>query len=87
MDDIIICSESQAEHIFHVGQVLQALQNNGLLINGKKCVWGIEELKYLGHKISAAGILPMPSHVAAIQEFPRPSNIKKLQSFLGMVKF
>jgi hypothetical protein len=69
----------------HVRQVLQALQDNRLIINGEKCVWGVPELDYLGHQISAAGVLPLPSHVAAIQEFPRPSTIKELQSFLGMV--
>jgi hypothetical protein len=50
-------------------------------------VWGVQELEYLGHKISAAGVLPLPSHVAAIQDFPHPSIIKELQAFLGMVNF
>ena len=50
-------------------------------------MWGVQELEYLGHKISAAGVLPLPSHVAAIQDFPRPSIIKELQAFLGMVNF
>ncbi len=44
-------------------------------------------MEYLGHKISAAGVLPLPSHVAAIQDFPRPTIIKELQAFLGMVNF
>ncbi len=68
-------------------QVLQALQDNGLVIHAEKCVWGVQELEYLGHKISAAGVLPLPSHVAAIQDFPRPTIIKELQAFLGMVNF
>ncbi len=50
-------------------------------------MWGVQELEYLGHKISAAGVLPLPSHVAAIQDFPRPTIIKELQAFLGMVNF
>ncbi len=50
-------------------------------------MWGVQELNYLGHKISAAGVLPLPSHVAAIQDFPRPTIIKELQAFLGMVNF
>ncbi len=37
--------------------------------------------------ILAAGVLPLPSHVAAIQDFPRPTIIKKLQAFLGIVNF
>jgi hypothetical protein len=50
-------------------------------------VWGVQELEYLGHKISAAGMLPLPSHMAAIQDFPCPTIIKELQAFLGMVNF
>ncbi len=68
-------------------QVLQALQDNRLVIHAEKCLWGVQELEYLGHKISAAGVLPLPSHVAAIQEFPCPSIIKELEAFLGMVNF
>ncbi len=50
-------------------------------------MWGVPELEYLRHKISAAGVLSLPSHVAVIQEFPPPSLIKALQAFLGMVNF
>jgi putative transposase len=57
------------------------------VIHAEKWVWGVPELEYLGHKILAAGVLPLPSHVAAIQEFPRPTIIKDLQAFLGIVNF
>jgi hypothetical protein len=40
VDDIIICSRNHAEHIAHVRQLLQALQDNGLVIHAKKCVRG-----------------------------------------------
>ncbi len=87
VDDIVICSRNHEEHVIHVRQVLQALQDNGLVIHAEKCVWGVQELEYLGHKISVAGVLPLPSHVAAIQDFSRPTIIKELQAFLGMVNF
>jgi hypothetical protein len=57
VDDIIICSRSHAEHVGHMQQVLQALQDNGLVIYAEKSVWGVPELDYLGHKILAAGVL------------------------------
>lgn len=64
--------------------VLWALQDNGLIINGEKCVWGATELDYLGHRIlQQACRLCLP----AIQEFPHNSTVKELQSFLGMVNF
>jgi hypothetical protein len=36
VDNIIICSRSHAEHVGHLRQVLQALQDNGLIIHAKK---------------------------------------------------
>jgi hypothetical protein len=87
VDDIVICSRNHEEHVVHVRQVLQALQDNALVIHAEKCVWGVQELEYLGHKILAAGVLPLPSHMADIQEFPRPTIIKELQAFLDMVNF
>jgi hypothetical protein len=81
VDDIVICSKN------HMEQVLQALQDFGLVIHAEKFVWGVQELEYLGNKISAAGVLPLPSHMAAIQDFPRPTIIKELQAFLGIVNF
>jgi hypothetical protein len=76
VDDIIICSRNHEEHVIHVRQVPQVLQDNGLVIHAEKCVWAVQELEYLGHKISAAGVLPLPSYVAPIQDFPRPTIIK-----------
>jgi hypothetical protein len=68
-------------------QVLQVLKDNGLIIHTKKCVWGIPELEYLGHKISVPGMLPLTSDVATIQDFPCPTLVKERQAFLGMVNF
>ncbi len=66
-----------------------ALQDSELVINGKKCVWGVPELDYLGHKISIADVLPLPSPVPRGRHpgVPCTSLIKQLQSFLGMVNF
>jgi hypothetical protein len=38
VDDIVICSRNHEEHVVHVQQVLQALQDNGLVIHAEKCV-------------------------------------------------
>jgi hypothetical protein len=64
--DIVICSRNHKEHVIHMREVLQALQDNGLAVHAKKCLWGVPVLEYLGHKISAAGVLPLPSPVDAI---------------------
>ncbi len=87
IDDILIASHNKAEHMVHLRQVLERLQQQGLIINLAKCQFGREELDFLGHHITRHGIAPLPSKVDAIMKFPRPATIKGLQEFLGMVNF
>jgi cleavage and polyadenylation specificity factor subunit 1 len=87
LDDHLIASRTLEEHLEHLSQFFAILQENGLTINPAKCVFAVASLKFLGHQVSAAGIVPLARHVTAIQEFPPPSDLKGLQRFLGMVNF
>jgi len=87
LDDILVASRSDEEHLDHLRQVFEILQKNGLQINPVKCVFSVPSLSFLGHMVNAAGITPLPKHVKALQDFPPPSDLKQLQRFLGMINF
>ena len=87
IDDILIASRNKAEHMVHLQQVLERLQQHGLVINLTKCQFGRQELAFLGHCITKHGITPLPSKVDAIREFTQPTTVKGLQEFIGMVNF
>jgi hypothetical protein len=87
LDDILVGSASPEEHLRHLREVLQWLRKFGLVLNLDKCQLGQASVDFLGHLITAEGAAPVQKHVAAIQEFPRPSDAKQLQSFLGLVNF
>ena len=53
----------------------------------KKCVFLQNQVIYLGHRINREGIQPIEGKVRAIHEAPAPSNVKKLQAFLGMLNY
>ena len=42
---------------------------------------------FLGHPVSAASSVPMPSRVSTVQDFPQPRDVKALQEFLGIMYF
>jgi RNase H-like domain found in reverse transcriptase len=63
------------------------LQDNGLQINPSKCVLAVAEVDFLGHRVSAVGISPLPKHVEALQRLPVPTNMKGLQRFQGLINF
>ncbi len=87
LDDHLIASATLEEHLQHLAEFFQVLQDNGLTINPSKCTFAVTSVKFLGHMVSESGIKPLPCHVTAIQEFPQPTDIKQLQQFLGLVNF
>jgi cytoskeleton-associated protein 5 len=87
LDDVLVASRSVQEHKTHLRQVLGLLQQNGLVINNDKCVFGRHSLEFLGHTVQADGVSPLPDRVTAIQHFPRPSTVVKLQAFLGLFNY
>ena len=87
IDDILIASRDDAEHKEDVRQVLQRLQDHGLLIRPEKCEFGKKRIQFLGHEITPQGIQPLPDRVLAITQFPLPPNAKRLQKFLGMLNY
>jgi RNase H-like domain found in reverse transcriptase len=87
LDDCLVASRNVPDHRRHLREVLQHLQSNGLVIYRDTCVFSQSSIEFLGHQISAAGISPLPSRVTAIQSFPRPSAVRELQAFLGLLNF
>ncbi|UYV70107.1 K02A2.6-like [Cordylochernes scorpioides] len=84
MDDIVIWRATQEEHDERLRCVLRKLQDSGLTLNKKKCIFLVKEIKFLGHLITERGVLPDPNKVQAIREFPSPSSISEVRRFLGM---
>jgi RNase H-like domain found in reverse transcriptase len=47
----------------------------------------VADADFLGHRVSAAGILPLPKHVEALQRLPVPTDVKQLRRFMGLINF
>jgi hypothetical protein len=60
---------------------------NGLVLNLEKYCFAQNKIKYLGHKITPAGIVPFCHHVDALLLQPQPLDVCGLQRFLGMINF
>jgi hypothetical protein len=87
LDDILVFSASFKEHLVRLRKVLCALQNAGLQLNSKKCLFGARRVKVLGHIVDAEGIRPDSEKTEAVAKFPVPRNVKELQSFLGLSSY
>lgn len=87
LDDILIVSSSFDEHMKHLQMVLSRLNEAGLTVKLGKCKFLQKELSFLGYILDANGLRTNPERTQAIQQFPTPTNVKKLQSFLGLCNF
>lgn len=87
IDDILVASQTEKQHIQDLRSVFKKLSDFGLVIRLEKCVFGVREMDFLGHRVSSTGTTPLPSKVAALKDFPQPATMKSLQEFLGMVNF
>lgn len=87
IDDLLVASKSPEEHMDHLNQLFARLEYYGLNIHPAKCEFGLDRINFLSHEVTKNGILPSRERVAAIENFPKPTSVKQIQRFLGMVNF
>ena len=87
LDDVVIGSDSQSEHLQHLKEVFDILKEANLTVKIKKCKFFQTELKYLGHIIGNNKITVDPSKIESIKNAVAPKNITELQCFLGMINY
>ena len=75
------------EHVQNVAQVLQRLRSAGLKLKPTKCRLFQERVTFLGHVVSGQGIEPDPQKVSCIANWPTPSNLTEVRSFLGLASY
>jgi hypothetical protein len=87
LDDIIIYSTDELNHVNHLRQVFEVIREANLKIGLDKCEIGVDQIQYLGHVISAAGLLPDPRLIEKVKECPTPKSIKDVHSFVGLASY
>ncbi|KAL4013020.1 hypothetical protein IC575_025172 [Cucumis melo] len=84
IDDILIYSKTEAEHEEHLHQVLETLRANKLYAKFSKCEFWLKKVTFLGHVVSSEGVSVDPAKIEAVTNWPRPSTVSEIRSFLGL---
>lgn len=87
LDDVVISGRSQEEHDRRVVALLSRFEEYGVLLNKDKCIFNVDSLEFLGHRLSTEGIRPTENRVKAVKQFRVPVNVPELRSFLGLVTY
>jgi len=87
LDDILIYSRTESQHIKHVKKILDCLQERRLQLKPEKCEFHKKEVDFLGFLVGVEGIRMDPSKIQSIKEWPQPRNVKDVQGFLGFANY
>ena len=87
LDDIIIFSNSWHEHLCHIREEKRESNMQASPSMLQSVLSPMQEVEYLGHTTGLGKVAPLNAKVLALQDFPRPTNKKQLQSFLGLAGY
>jgi hypothetical protein len=87
IDDILVFSKTEQDHLVHIKQVLSKLREYSLKASLKKCEFFRSQVQFLGFILSSKGLCMDPWKLDTIVKWLLPVTLKCLQRFLGFCNF
>ena len=87
IDDILLHSNSHAEHRDQLSKLFNRLRNANLKVNLKKCEFGADNVSYLGYRLTPQGILPGTDKLKAVRDAEPPKTVHQVRQFMGLCNF
>jgi predicted O-methyltransferase YrrM len=87
VDDILVTGATEEEHLRNLEEVFHLLQDHNIRVKKEKCRFLQNSVDYLGHRVDAEGLRPLPDKLEAIVKAPLPQDVHQLRSFLGLLSY
>jgi hypothetical protein len=87
VDDLNVHNEKWQDHLQHLGAVLSRLREVNLKLNPSKCCFAARSIMFLGHVVSKEGTRLDPGKIDAVRQFPVPTTVTNVRSFLGLTGY
>jgi hypothetical protein len=87
IDDILVYSENEEDHVDHLRVVLTRLREHQLYAKFSKCEFWLREVPFLGHVLSDGGIMVDPTKVQEVLNWKAPISVHEVWSFLGLAGY
>lgn len=87
IDDILIYSNSEEEHVDHLRIALETLRKEKLYAKFSKCEFWMKKVQFLGHIVSSEGIRVDPAKIEAVMNWERPRTPTEVRSFMGLAGY
>ena len=86
LDDILIHGKDEPTFLENLERVFERLRKHKVTLNPKKCPMGLEEIEYVGHKITPKGWTFTEEKKQGVMDIPKPTFHKHLKSWIGLVQ-
>ena len=86
LDDIIIFSKNEEEHLEHLRIIFQRFKEAGLKLKRSKCDFMKAQI-HLRHLILSSEIQPLPEKLESIKNMPALRSPKEVKQFLGLAGY
>ena len=87
LDDIIVYGKTFEVHLHNLREALQRLSDSHLKLSPEKCSFFTNRTTFLGHLITENGLSMDPEKVKTVQEWPTPTNVTEVRSFVGLCSY
>ena len=87
MDNVIVHGKTRNKLTTHVSEFLQQCKDENLCLKIAKSTFEMQEVDFLGYRIKNREYSPCSIKTAAIKDWPIPTNLKELCSFIGFCNF
>ena len=87
LDDVIVYSKTEEDHLRRLQAIFERFHEHGLKLKPSKCRFLRKQITFLGHEVSADGMMPGNLNLKGIAEMAPPANYTEVWHFLGMTGF
>lgn len=87
LDDVIVYAKSKNELYDRLRQVFDRFRAANLRLKPEKCGFLNRRANFLGHTVSDEGVQCSDDHISAVKNWPEPTCLAELQTFLGFTGF
>ena len=87
LDDVIVYSEMLEDHLTQLQAIFDHFAHHRLKLKPSKCHFFKEEISYLGHEISAKGMLPRQKGIEEITRMGPPTTYTGIRKFIGAIGY
>jgi hypothetical protein len=83
-DDLLIYNRTWEEHLRHVDEILNIMEEQSLFSEEANCKFRMTKILYQGHVIGVEGVKVHQEKIHAILDWPTPRSLTDLRGFFGL---